>query len=57
MSDKLTAKQISPTGGHNKKDYQAPKLEVFGSAAELTKGVGGSVFDPGHGNNAKHGVG
>lgn len=40
-----------------KRAYETPKLEVYGSASELTKGVGGSHFDPGHSNTSKTGMG
>lgn len=54
---KLIQNQMSPSGGA-KKAYKTPKLEVYGSAAELTKGVGGSAIDPGHGGTAtKKGMG
>lgn len=37
--------------------WTTPKLVVYGNVASLTKGLGGSNFDPGQGNQTKRGNG
>jgi len=46
----------SPTPS-TRKPYSAPEVRPLGRMSDRTLGVGGSNFDPGHHNNAKHGVG
>jgi hypothetical protein len=40
-----------------KKAYKTPHLTKHGSVAQLTAGVNGSNFDPGHNNNTRRGGG
>jgi len=40
-----------------KRIYRAPKLKVYGSVAELTRGINGTRADHGQQNNTKFGVG
>jgi hypothetical protein len=37
------------------KPYKTPQLVVYGKLAELTEGIGGSKFDPGHTSNSRVG--
>jgi hypothetical protein len=52
----------SINGGRNmenklhRKAYEKPVLERCGPVNELTLGVGGSNWDPGHANNTKRGT-
>ncbi len=39
------------------KVYKKPSLTVHGKIAELTGGVNGTNFDPGHNNSTKKGIG
>lgn len=38
-----------------KREYSRPKLVVYGSVREFTKGMNGSKFDAGHNNNIRLG--
>lgn len=57
MHDDEFAPEQASQAARSKRPYKVPRLEVYGSATELTKGVGGSHFDPGHSNNSKAGMG
>jgi hypothetical protein len=46
-----------PKRDRAKRAYTSPRLVEYGSVKKLTAGVGGSKFDPGHDNMAKHGQG
>jgi hypothetical protein len=43
--------------GVPRKPYVAPEVRPLGRMSDRTLGIGGSVFDPGHNNNTKRGVG
>jgi hypothetical protein len=41
----------------SRKPYVPPEVRLLGRMSDLTLGVGGSRFDPGHNNNTKRGMG
>ena len=41
----------------SRRQYTKPKLVMYGSVREITGGMNGSNFDPGHNNNIKLGAG
>ncbi len=57
MTTKKSKERIAPEAKLSKKSYKKPTLSKYGSITELTAGMGGSNFDPGHAAPSKTGHG
>jgi hypothetical protein len=59
MDDGMTRKQkdiIETSTSKRKSSYKKPCLVVYGDLRELTMGIGGTHYDPGHNNTTKKGT-